>query len=424
MRWVQALAFVVVAGVAHAQEPQITVEPGEEDVVVGQPYIIRVKVLVPSFMPKPPVFPTFEVPGLIVRLPERSTQPVSERVDGETWSGVQRTYRIYPMRAGVTDVPAQTISIVYKDTSTNEDVPLTAEVPATQIVATVPEGARTLDPLIIAQGLEIKQNWQVSEGELAVGDAVTRRLEISVAGTSALFVPSLLDAAAPAAGNVEAEPPVAGFIAYPEDAVVTESFDRGVMSGTRTEEVSYIAQGGGTAVFPEIVLEWYNAETEKVETITLEGVSVDVAIPPKVRQPIDREAARRKALLLVLAIAVGWAAHKFLWPLGRPKIEAARAGWRGSVHAAHRLAVKEASERNLRGLFAALDQREIRGRVPSAGLRAALEALTRKRYRDGGNVDSEWRAVSRALRQDRPPLFRHTATSSELPLINPFWGDP
>lgn len=420
MRWLVALTLAICAGTVQAQDPQITVEPAQEEVVVGQPYIIRVKVLVPSFMPKPPVFPTFEVPGLIVRLPERSTQPVSETVDGETWAGVQRTYRIYPMQAGVTEIPVQQISITYKDTSTNEDVPLTAEVPTTKVVATVPEGARTLDPLIIAQGIEITQSWQVAEGELAVGDAITRQLEIAVAGTSALFVPPLLEAFGPGNGDAEANPPVAGFLAYPEDAVVTETFDRGVLSGTRTEEASYIAQVGGLAEFPEIVLDWYNTKSGRVETITLEGLSVSVTIPPKTGTPIDRREARRKALLLVVVLAVGWGAYLFLWPRVRPIVLAARARYHASALAAHRVAVKEAGAQNLSGLLAALDQCAAQGHAASPEVQKALEVLTRTRYREGGKTKAEWQALLQALRRDRPALLRRGAAPTDLPRLNPF----
>lgn len=420
-RWFAAvvLSSFMASGVL-AQDPQITVEPAQDDVVVGQPFIIRVKVLVPSFMPKPPVFPTFEVPGLIVRLPERSTQPVSESVDGETWSGVQRTYRIYPMQVGVTEVPVQSISIVYKDPSTNEDVPLSAEVPAIDLVATIPEGARTLDPLIVAPGIEIKQTWQVAEGELAVGDAVTRQLNIAVAGTSALFVPPLLEAATPETGSAAADPLVAGFIGYPEDPLVTESFERGVMSGTRTEEVSYIAQSGGTVTFPEIVLEWYNLNSGTVETITLEGLSVDVAIPPKMREPIDRGAVRRKALLLVLVAGIGWTIYRFFWPLAKLRLELAQERWRSSVLAAHRTVLHQASARDLRGLLAALDQLAARGHKLNPEVDKALKALTRKIYRDGVAAEAEWQSVKHAIRHDRPAIFATRAKASGLPKLNPF----
>ncbi|WP_139792645.1 BatD family protein, partial [Pseudophaeobacter leonis] len=245
------LMLGLMAGAAYAQDPQISVSAEQDEVVVGQPFILRVEVLVPTFMPRAPVFPTFEMPGLIVRLPERSTSPISRRIKGETWAGVQRTYRIYPMQAGQTDIPPQLLSIVYKDPESNKDLSLEIEVPPTRIVAAVPAGARTLDPLILARGLEIEQSWQLQQGELAVGDAVVRRLEVSVNGASALFVPPLLQAAAPQASTTdpagEDATALADFLTYPEDAQVTEHMERGVMSGTRIEQVSYIAQSGGRA---------------------------------------------------------------------------------------------------------------------------------------------------------------------------------
>lgn len=422
------LIGVLAAPGARAQEPLITVTAEQDEVIVGQPYILRVEVLVPTFMPKAPVFPTFEMPGLIVRLPERSTSPVSRSIEGQTWAGVLRTYRIYPMQAGVTDIPAQELSIVYKDVETNEDVPLSVEVPATQIVATVPPGARTLDPLIVAQGLSIEQTWQLADTELAVGDAVVRQLEISVTGASALFVPAVLEDAAPPDADpepVDDDPVVAGFLPYPEDARVTETLERGVMSGTRTEMVTYIAQSGGTATFPQITLSWYNLDTNEVEEIVLDGRTVTVAMPPRVRTAADREKALRGALVLVLMVALVWAIHRWLWPIMRPRFDRIRATYDGSAYAAHRMAVSCATAHDLGGLVQALTLRAARGHPPSRALRDALQALTRAVYRDGKTAAGsaqQWQGVRQTLRQDRPGL-RETgrdANGPSLAPLNPF----
>jgi hypothetical protein len=421
------IGFLVAPGV-RAQEPQITVTAEQEEVIIGQPYILRVEVLVPTFMPRAPVFPTFEMPDLIVRLPERSTVPISKRIEGQTWAGVQRTYRIYPMRAGVTDIPAQQLSIVYKDIETNEDVPLTVEVPATQIVATVPSGARTLDPLIVAHGLSIDQDWQVADAELAVGDAVVRQLEISVTGASALFVPSLLEGAAPQTADQEPaddEPAVAGFLSYYEDPRVTETMERGVMSGTRSEMVSYIAQSGGTASFPQVTLSWYNLDTDEVEEIVLDGRMVTVAMPPRVRTAADRQKARRGILLLVLLVALVWAAHRWLWPIMRPSFDRIRATYDGSTYAAQRLAERRAAAKDLGGLMQALELRTTRGHPPSRGLLDALQVLTRAVYRNGKTATEaarQWQDVRQRLRQDRPRLrdAGRSPDASGLAPLNPF----
>lgn len=431
MRILAAILIIFVScfgTILWAQDPRITVTADQEDVVVGQPYLLRIEVLVPTFMPTPPVFPTFETPGLIVRLPERSTSPISERVDGDTWSGVRRTYRIYPMRAGETEISAQQVSIVYKDTDTNEDISLTVDVPATTITATVPQGARALDPLIIAQEVEIAQTWQADEGTLAVGDAVVRALDISVDGTSALFVPPLLETALPRSDSGkpdqegEAIPP---FLAYPEDSKVTEKFERGVMSGTRHEQVSYIAQTGGGAVFSDITLRWYNVGSDEIEEIVLEGRSFDVAMPPVERTPPDIATILRWVILAGLLAGLVWVARTFLWPPLLSKFHDVQARYAATAHAAHRDAVGCAKGRDLNGLLIALDERTRRGCPPGAALVAAINALTQKMYRDGAHaVDAtkDWHGIQQALRAEKPHVFTRSDArdSDELPALNPF----
>ena len=408
--WATALA---------AQEPQISVEVAQDEVPVGQPVMLRIEVIVPTFMPQPPIFPTFEAPGLIVRLPERSTSPISPRVGGATWSGVRRTYRIYPMQAGVTQIPAQMVSIIYKDPETNEDVDATLEVPEAQITATVPEAAAGLNPLIIARALTVTQSWEVAEGELAVGDAVTRRLEIEVAGTSALFVPPLLETAAPMPDGETA----AGFAAYPADPRVTESDDRGVMSGARREEVSYIAQSGGAAVFPDITLSWYNIDKDTVEDIVLEGRGVRVAIPPEVAEPIDRAALMRMAVFVLLGAAILWAVYRWVWPYLHAAAIRLRQRYHDSLYAAQRQAEACAQARDLTALNRALDIRSRRGRAPGAQTADALSKLTRAIYRDGQkDPQTAWRAVAQALRRERGRLLNTSAANSAevLPPLNAF----
>ncbi|MFK7870334.1 MAG: hypothetical protein AB8B58_13975 [Roseobacter sp.] len=410
-----ALWMLICVSSAAAQDPQVTVTSEQEEVIVGQPFILRVEILVPTFMPSAPVFPSFEVPGLIVRLPERATGPISKSIEGDTWSGVRRTYRIYPMQAGVTQIPEQSLSIIYKDTQTNDDVPLSLPVPAFEVNAVVPPGAQTLDPLVVARGVEITQTWQVPEGEMAVGDAVVRRLEVSVSGASALFVPPLLETPD---GAEQAQ-----FQPYPEDAQVTESFDQGVMSGTRTEQVSYIAQGDGPASFPELRLSWYNLDSEKIEEIVLPGQDVTVAMPPQVRGSLDR---RQIALILgavVLLGAVVWGARRWLWPRVTPIVDQVRDWYQGTAHAAHRAASAAATAQNLGGLLTALETQRLRGVPTHPDVDCAIHALTRARFRDAAGTAEQtkaWQGVQGALRRHGPRLVSQKSRTPDLPPLNPF----
>ncbi|PJN92465.1 hypothetical protein CNY89_29450, partial [Amaricoccus sp. HAR-UPW-R2A-40] len=42
----------------------------------------------------------------ITRLPDRATRPTTQRIAGENWSGIARTWEIIPQRAAVYDLGA------------------------------------------------------------------------------------------------------------------------------------------------------------------------------------------------------------------------------------------------------------------------------------------------------------------------------
>ena len=72
---------LLLARTALAQEgPQVKVALDPEGpVTVGTPVEVTATVLVPSYMPRPPVWPDLQIADAITRLPERATRPVTER---------------------------------------------------------------------------------------------------------------------------------------------------------------------------------------------------------------------------------------------------------------------------------------------------------------------------------------------------------
>ncbi|MCP4818083.1 MAG: hypothetical protein GY883_02770, partial [Shimia sp.] len=86
------LLLLPLAALAQDQDPLLEITFEERETIPGQPLTLRLTVFVPTFMPKPPVWPSFETPNLRIRLPERSTSPTSRTINGGTWSGVSRRY--------------------------------------------------------------------------------------------------------------------------------------------------------------------------------------------------------------------------------------------------------------------------------------------------------------------------------------------
>ncbi|MEM8631967.1 MAG: hypothetical protein AAGF74_12075 [Pseudomonadota bacterium] len=393
----------------------MTVELAEEETSVGQPIVLRVKVLVPSWMPDPPVFPEFETPGVMVRLPERASGPVSETVDGETWSGVQRSYRLYPLVAGRVTIPAQTMTVTYADPG--ESDPLFAEVPvdAVSFDAVVPPGAEGLSPLIVAESFSLEQSVEMSE-DVAVGDAVTRVLTATIDGTTPVLIPSLTPP--PAAPSLRA---------YPSDPEVTETEDRGVLSGARSERTVYVAQGEGEAVLPGLELAWFNLDTGAVETVSVPEVALTVL--PGAPTPAEQESARWLIfgyfLAALLCAAAIWGINRLYGPRLRAAWQARRAQHRASEGYAFRALRSAIAGQDLTAAAAAAGTWAAHfPRDASGPLAAALSEVSAKRYGPDPVQPSraDWNALDAAvyeIRRNAKAATRARAAASNLPGLNP-----
>lgn len=395
-----------------AQDPKVELSLAAQDTLVGQPLILRLTVLVPSFMPDPPALPSFEVPDLMVRLNGRATNPTSERVDGETWSGVTRSYSLYPMIPGEVVLPPQNVRVTY---AVEGGAPETVSIETEEVrfQARLPEGAEALDPPLIAKGLKATQELEVPEGGIAVGDAITREITVTIDGTSPLFVPPLL-------AGAEAE----GLRAYPEEPVLSEKMDRGVLSGTRREAVTYVAVSEGEASLPAITLSWYNLASQQVDTLTLDGARFEVSPGPPAPYEPDFGAIMRWILLLLILAGGG------LWVVRKqgPRFRVWRAAQRAAreiseprLYAAVRRA---AAAQDFAQLWTALatysahhgDTR--RSDAFDATLGAVAEIAYGPHAMNTTDADARWQALASVLHEIRPPKPGRRQTQV-LPDLNP-----
>ncbi|WP_118136569.1 BatD family protein [Oceanicella sp. SM1341] len=415
MRWL-ALLLLLLCGAAAAQEegqPQVTVELEPAELVPGQYATLRVTVLVPTWMPSPVAFPSFEVPNLRVRLPERSTTPVSGSVGGETWSGVRRRYLVSPMVPGRFDIPAQPLTVTFARPGGAEPQRVTVQTPPLTLTGSLPEGAGGLDPFIAATALTLETGLSGPTQGLRPGDGVTLTVTASIAGASPIVLPPLLP-----------QVNLPGIRSYPGQPQVTEAEARGVLSGTRVETVSLMAQGGGSGEVPGPRLDWFNLDTGRVETATAPGFTLSVEGPPLRAAPWPWQGLVAGAAGLALAALLAWRL--------RPRF--ARA------HVARR-AARLASKRHARAvLLRAIAARDLpatlrmipdwAGRPPRTGpaqaarVAEAVRRLTAARY---GGIPAEpgaadWRRLADCVAHAPPPAPR--SGDSALGPLNPAGPPP
>ena len=412
------LAFLLVLPLgALAQEAEAPSGPvlrsklDKSEAIPGMPLSLRLTVLVPTSMPEPPDWPTLEAPNLLVRLPEGSTRPTSERIGGETWSGITRHYRISPMVPGDFSLPPQEVRVTWLGPDgAPANVMLQTE-PVT-ITGIVPKGAEELDPFLAAEGLTLAQKVEGKPGEMTPGDSVSRSVTAHIRGVSPMFLPSLT-----------APTEIPGVAVYPDEPVLSETSDRGKLGGTRVEKTTYVAESGGGGSLPEITISWYNTASKKVEMATLEALEFSVDGPPAILmgdtdwQRLGVRAAGALAVLL-LAWAVLW---RLVPRLARFKAER-KAEWEASERYAWGELRTAISARDHAALLTALDLWAARFEGPdprqAPGVEPALVRIGRARYgRTAGEAEDGWGPLYVALKAARSR--RPDAASNPLPPLNP-----
>ncbi|MEX0285714.1 MAG: hypothetical protein AB3N23_13990 [Paracoccaceae bacterium] len=410
MRWLLALLIMATAATAEEDGPTLSTEVKETEAIPGQFLTVRITVLVPTYMPQPPVWPSYEAPNLLVRLPEKSTSPTSQRIGSATWSGITRRYQISPMVPGGFTLPASEVIVTWADPDTNEPRQTMLRTEPVTLTGVVPEGAEGLDPFIAAESLELKATVEGEPAQMKPGDSVIRTLVATVDGTSPMFLPSL-------APQVE----VPGLRVYPDEPALEETDNRGELSGMRTERVTYLAEGGGSGQVDGVTLDWFNLKTGKVETASIDGFDVQIEGPPLQTGPrVTRAQVVRWLVGLVGALIVLFVIQR-AWPMIQRWRAARNARYVSSERYAWREVKRAVNARNLGAVFVALDVwYERRGDRETAAVAAALQVLERAKYGAdrGAKLSDAWAELTRSLQHQRNNTRRRRRTQVVLPALN------
>jgi hypothetical protein len=257
-----ALAIIVLAtsGVVLAQtQPVVRAQVSPESVIVGEAAELTVTVLVPTWFTRPPVYPPFELANAMTRLPADSSYPIRERVGNESWSGIVRTYEIYPLLGATYRMAGQTITVTFANPG-SDPVSVKAEVPEIVLRAAVPQGAESLDPFIAGRNLSLSMEVEGELDELVAGDAIVLTYRAELDGLPAMFLP-------PLAPDLEFD----GVSAYRDLADVQDGD-----TATRAEKVTLVFDAGGEFSIPGIELDFWNTESRSIETAAADGVVVSV----------------------------------------------------------------------------------------------------------------------------------------------------
>lgn len=311
------LALLLSTATATAQETAPRVSVGltpEGPVTVGAPLSLRITLLVPTYMPSPPVWPDPQIADAITRLPANASHATSAQVAGESWAGITRVYEIIAQSAAEYILPPSEITATYADPLTGD--PVTASVPLPEIIftATIPPGAEGLDPFLSATDLTLTAEIEGLTDLPEPGDAITLTLTTTATGTQAMLLPPLLDGSAP--------PGLRAYASQP--ALIDTPGDRGDPStASRIESVTYVIEQPGDFTLPARSLGWWNTDRQRLETATTDPLTFAVA-PPEGWQADTGPPRPARALIWIAALLLATAAAASFHPRMRAIWRAAR----------------------------------------------------------------------------------------------------
>lgn len=409
---VLGLLLSLCAGITYAQDPLIEVEFEENATIPGQPLTLRMTVLVPTWLPKPVVFPSLEAPNILVQLPEGSTGPISRAIEGETWSGVSRRYRLTPMVPGQVQIPAQQMIVTWAEPGKPDPMQKTVTLDPIVIEGRVPDGAENLSPFIGAQELTLTQEVSDAEMPLKAGESITVTLTAKIEGTSAMFLPPLLPVI-----------DLNGVAVYPAEPIIQDKEERGKVTGTRSESVTLVAQSGGGGTFPATELAWFNLSSKDIETASTDGFEVMIDAPPALVQNTNPRVLAFYGVGAVIALTIGVLAFRRFYPRLRAAQKAHRLHKEASEHWAFAKTVEAAKAQDFDALLRRLDvwaarcSADPRAQMP---LQSALCALGAARYGPAEtSQNNAWKEVVSVLPQVRKNVRKIDHQNHGLPPLNP-----
>ncbi len=360
-----------------ADDILVRINPQPDNPWVGEKVVLQVDVLARNGWAQLRSVRYTEIEGGFLRRYETQGTRLNETIDGESYTGQRYEYLLFALRPGEFTVPAIPVDIEIKtwgqgagtETKRSETPPLTVDVRK-------PVKLKSADGLISTTAFTAKQTWEPQDNELSAGDAVTRTITVQAKDvTGMVFQPlqhELME-------NVSA---------YHAEPVVNDNYNRGELDGERVEKITYVFEQGGDFSVPDFTFNWWNTKTEKLETITLAGKTIQVSGAPVVSQESLPQSAKTKDIRLLAVLLVFFLIILTLFLSLRSRLKTTFSAWKQTRRESESYYFKEVSKAAGKNDAQILLQASMRwlDQISTDNLPARMDLFLRKYGDDGAEV--------------------------------------
>lgn len=266
-RAVFALAFIFLGNTSQAADDilfRTNVTP--EDPWVGQQTLLKIDVLAKDGWAQLKKVGDLEIDGTYVMRLESQGTRLNEVIDGDSYTGQRYEFMIFAQRDGNLTLPATVVDVeIARWGAGGGKNQQRMSLPVVEFTARTPPGGEGLHGLVSTSSLTASQDWDPATEDTKVGDALQRSVTLHAADVSGMAFAPLQ--------HTEID----GVGIYPGEPTVEDKFNRGDLSGTRIEKVTYVFERTGDVQIPALVFSWWNVRNSELQQVELPGRSLQVA---------------------------------------------------------------------------------------------------------------------------------------------------
>ena len=239
---------------------EVSIAPNETH--VGQKRQLALTVLTSSWFTGANEFPYLEIDRALIQQPESFATNASVQRNGISYSTQTRTYNIYPNAEGVFVTPP--LSVVAHVAAIHTLGAIKKRLYLPPQVFTVSPWLTAPAPVIFATDVSLRQRFDLPIDTLQQGDALMREIIVTAADTLGVLIPTIT---MPTMKNAQI---------YAQQADVSERRNRGESVSRSKQVFSYVFEADGSYELPEIVMPWWNENSQAMAMAVLPAVQINV----------------------------------------------------------------------------------------------------------------------------------------------------
>jgi hypothetical protein len=195
----------------------------------------------------------------------------TETIDGTEFTVQQHEVQAWPMRAGEQSIPAFNIRFSFKrhplDTAS---VPATLATTAIPLTVKQPLGTEGMGTILSARNLEMTETWSPEPGAepIKAGAAFTRTVTFTAPDMPGMVFPPF------PSGQID------GLGIYSKRRLLDQN-ERGVLTGKRQDEITYVAKRPGQFTIPAARYAWFDLDIQQMRSETLPARTLNVIANPQ-----------------------------------------------------------------------------------------------------------------------------------------------